>query len=110
MREKNGGAAPDCALGERMSAAGLPKSLDAFCAAQADRYGDAIAIDFFQDTVQLSYTALHQRSNRIAANLLARGYRKGAHIAVMLPNGTASVLLWFAIMKIGAVLVPGNTA
>lgn len=88
----------------------LPSSLGAFCAAQAKTHGDAIAIDFFQEGVMLSYAALHHRSNRIAANLLARGFRKGAHIAVMLPNGPASVLVWFAIMKIGAVIVPVNTA
>ena len=98
------------ALAAQLDAAGFPESLPAFCAAQAETYGDAIAIDFFQDGVQLSYRALHERSNRVAANLLERGYRKGAHIAVMLPNGPASVLVWFAIMKIGAVIVPVNTA
>ncbi|SPJ29900.1 class I adenylate-forming enzyme family protein [Falsiruegeria mediterranea] len=97
-------------LGAKLTAQGFPDSLPAFCAAQAEKYGDAIALDYFQDGVQLSYTALHRRSNRIAANLLERGYRKGAHIAVMLPNGPASALIWFAIMKIGAVIVPVNTA
>ncbi|WP_299911761.1 class I adenylate-forming enzyme family protein [uncultured Paracoccus sp.] len=98
------------ALGAKLEARGFPASLPEFCAAQAATYGDRIALDYFQDGVQLSYTALHRRSNRVAANLLARGYRKGAHIAVMLPNGPASVLVWFAIMKIGAVIVPVNTA
>ncbi|SLN71484.1 putative sulfoacetate--CoA ligase [Falsiruegeria litorea R37] len=97
-------------LGAKLTEQGFPDSLPAFCAAQAEKYGDAIALDYFQDGVQLSYKALHRRSNRIAANLLARGYRKGAHIAVMLPNGPASALIWFAIMKIGAVIVPVNTA
>lgn len=98
------------ALGERLASHGFPESLPAFCATQAHEYGDQIALDFFQDNIQISYSELHQRSNRIAANLLARGYRKGAHIAVMLPNSPAAVLVWFAIMKIGAVLVPVNTA
>ncbi|MBT3143205.1 long-chain fatty acid--CoA ligase [Phaeobacter gallaeciensis] len=97
-------------LATELDATGFPENLPTFCATQAEKYGDAIAIDYFQDGVQLSYRALHQRSNRVAANLLKRGYRKGAHIAVMLPNGPASVLIWFAIMKIGAVIVPVNTA
>ena len=88
----------------------FPESIPAFCAAQAATYGDQIAIDYFQDGVKLSYRDLHERSNRVAASLLEQGYRKGAHIAVMLPNGPASVLVWFGIMKIGAVLVPVNTA
>jgi long-chain acyl-CoA synthetase len=98
------------ALATTLNANDFPTSLPAFCATQAQAFGDAIAIDYFQDGVQLSYRALHQRSNCIAANLLKRGFRKGAHIAVMLPNGPASVLIWFAIMKIGAVIVPVNTA
>jgi long-chain acyl-CoA synthetase/crotonobetaine/carnitine-CoA ligase len=94
----------------RLEALEIPASLGEFCAAQAARFGDAIAIDYFLEGERLTYTALHQRSNRVAANLLDRGYRKGAHIAVMLPNGPASSIVWFAIMKLGAVLVPVNTA
>ena len=97
-------------LNERLEANGFPTSLPDFCATQANKYGEQIALDFFLDGVQITYKELHQRSNRIAANLLASGYRKGAHIAVMLPNSPGAVLLWFAIMKIGAVLVPVNTA
>ena len=96
------------ALNKQLEANGFPASLAEFCAAQADRYGEQIALDFFQDGIQISYTELHQRSNRIAANLLAAGYRKGAHIAVMLPNSPAAVLLWFAIMKIGACFSTGE--
>ncbi|MCP5028802.1 MAG: acyl--CoA ligase [Actinomycetia bacterium] len=98
------------AMEANLLAADLPVSIPAFCAAQAERYGDQIAIDYFLDGVQLTYRDVHEHSNRVAANLLARGYRKGAHIAVMLPNGPASVLVWFAIMKLGAVVVPVNTA
>lgn len=97
-------------MAARLLAKPLPANLADFCAMQARLHGDAVAIDYFQDGVQLSYHSLHTRSNRIAANLLQRGYRKGAHIAVMLPNGPASVLVWFAIMKIGAVIVPVNTS
>jgi long-chain acyl-CoA synthetase/crotonobetaine/carnitine-CoA ligase len=98
------------ALAARLEAMEFPVSIPAFCAAKAAEHGDAVAIDYFQDGVELTYAALHERSNRVAANLLARGYRRGAHIAVMLPNGPASAIVWFAIMKLGAVLVPVNTA
>ncbi len=85
-------------------------SLASFCRDCAEQYGDKVAVDYFQLGAQLTYLDLHVRSNRIAANLLALGYRKGAHLAVMLPNGPESVLVWFAIAKIGAVIVPVNTA
>jgi long-chain acyl-CoA synthetase/crotonobetaine/carnitine-CoA ligase len=97
-------------LTAQLEALDFPHSLAAFCADKAALHGDAVAIDYFQDGVQLTYRDLHQRSNRVAANLLARGYRKGSHIAVMLPNGSASAIVWFAVMKLGAVLVPVNTA
>lgn len=104
------GYAETDALRRELEGLEMPASLGDFCARQAAAHGDAIALDYFQDGVQLSYRALHERSNRIAANLLARGYRKGAHVAVMLPNGAPSVLVWFALMKLGAVIVPVNTA
>lgn len=85
-------------------------NMNDFARRQADRFGGAIALDYFQLGQQLSYGALHRRSNRVAANLLALGYRKGTHVAVMLNNGPASALVWFAIQKIGAVIVPVNTA
>lgn len=97
-------------LAKQLSSARFPRNLSEFCAGCAEKYGDAIALDYFHEGASLGYREIHQRSNRIAANLLARGYRKGAHIAVMLPNCPASVLVWFAIMKIGAVIVPVNTA
>jgi len=98
------------ALREELVSTEMPESLGGFCAEQAQAFKNATAIDYFQLDIRLSYRDIHIRSNRIAANLLKQGYRKGAHIAVMLPNSPASVLVWFAIMKIGAVIVPVNTA
>lgn len=97
-------------LKSRLHATELPANLATFCSDCAAAYGDKVAVDYFQQGVKLTYRDLHVRSNRIAANLLALGYRKGAHLAVMLPNGPVSVLVWFAIAKIGAVIVPVNTA
>jgi long-chain acyl-CoA synthetase len=76
----------------------------------AREHGDRVAVDWFQSGVTLSFSELDRGANRIAANLLARNHRKGAHIAVMLPNSPAFLLAWFAIAKIGAVMVPVNTA
>src|SRR5262249_40185488 len=48
--------------------------------------------------------------NGIAANLLGLGIRKGTHVAAMLPNIPAFPLLWLALARLGAVMVPVNTA
>ncbi len=98
------------ALAAELAALQMPENLGAFAARAAERHGDAVAADFFQQGLTLSYREIHARSNRIAASLLARGHRKGAHVAVMLPNGPAALLVWFALMKLGAVIVPVNTA
>ena len=98
------------ALAAGIDADGLPESIAEFLRDCARQHGDAVAADFFQAGIRLSYNDLDRRSNRIAANLLARGHRKGAHIAVMLPNSPAFLLVWFAIAKIGGVMVPVNTA
>ncbi|NMG39719.1 AMP-binding protein [Chelativorans sp. ZYF759] len=72
--------------------------------------GDAPAAVWFETSETLSYADLHRRSDALAASLLARGIRKGAHVALMMPNGPEFVLSWFALAKLGAVLVPTNTA
>ncbi|MGO4833289.1 class I adenylate-forming enzyme family protein, partial [Rhizobiaceae sp. 2RAB30] len=55
-----------------------------------------------------SYADLDRRSDALAAAMLARGIRKGAHVALMMPNVPEFVLSWFALAKLGAVLVPTN--
>ncbi len=86
------------------------QSIGALLRAAARNHGDRVAVNWFEAGITLSFNDLDRRSNRIAAHLLARGFRKGAHIAVMLPNSPAFLLVWFAIAKIGAVMVPVNTA
>jgi acyl-CoA synthetase (AMP-forming)/AMP-acid ligase II len=98
------------ALSAAIMATEPPTSIGALVRQAAQDFGDRVAVNWFQFGVTLSFNDLDQRSNRVAANLLAKGYRKGCHIAVMLPNSPAFLLVWFAIAKIGAVMVPVNTA
>jgi acyl-CoA synthetase (AMP-forming)/AMP-acid ligase II len=50
----------------------------------------------------------NEQSNRIAHSLLHMGVKLGDRVAVMLPNGFEFPLTWFAIAKLGAVIVPLN--
>ena len=88
----------------------FPASIGAFVAERAATMGDAPAAVWFEDGVTLTYAELHRRSDALAAALLARGIRKGAHVALMMPNVPEFVFAWFALAKLGAVLVPTNTA
>ncbi|MEK7770577.1 MAG: class I adenylate-forming enzyme family protein, partial [candidate division NC10 bacterium] len=54
--------------------------------------------------------ALGERTARIAFGLAALGLTHGDRVAVLLPNGHAYVETWLALARLGAVLVPINTA
>ena len=95
---------------DKLAAMNFPTSIGAFIAERAATMGDAPAAIWFEDNITLSYADLHQRSDTLAAALMARGIRKGAHVALMMPNVPEFVLSWFALAKLGAVLVPTNSA
>lgn len=54
----------------------------------------------------LDYAQLDARSERLAAALLAGGYRAGERIATITANSADQVVLFFACAKSGMVLVP----
>ena len=70
--------------------------------------GDALAIHFFQSDEKLSYAEIDEKTDRLADALMHMGVRKGTHVALVTPNSSGFVLSWFAIAKIGAVMVPVN--
>ena len=86
----------------------LPATLGQFVAENADRYEDRIALNYFLDKATISYRDLHEQSERLAAGLSSMGLRKGAHVAVMLPNIPETFITWVALARIGAVMVPIN--
>ena len=55
---------------------------------------------------RLSFQELNANVNRLANALLARGVRKGDAIATLLPNCVELLELYWAVAKIGAVIVP----
>ena len=59
------------------------------------------------DTV-LTYTDLDRRSAAVAAMLAAREVRPGDRIAVMLPNVPEFAVVYYAILRAGATVVPMN--
>ena len=59
---------------------------------------------------QLTYSSLANRVKQAAAILYARGVRADTHVAVMLSHHLDHIITFFAIMELGAVHVPINTA
>jgi long-chain acyl-CoA synthetase/crotonobetaine/carnitine-CoA ligase len=77
-------------------------------AEKAAALGDKTGVHFFQSDEKLSYREIDEKSDKLADALMKMGVRKGSHVALVTPNSSGFVLSWFAIAKIGAVMVPVN--
>ena len=88
----------------------LPPSIAALLDEAAAAVPDRIALDFFENGEQLSYEALRRLVNRLANGMARRGIGRGSHVGVMLPNVSALPATWLALARLGAVMVPMNTA
>ncbi|MHC1949766.1 acyl--CoA ligase [Bradyrhizobium sp. UFLA06-06] len=75
---------------------------------RARTHGSTTAIDVFERGERATYSEMDRLSNRYAHALRAFGVRKRDRIGVMLPNRIEFPILWFAIAKLGAVMVPIN--
>ncbi|HLY76793.1 MAG TPA: AMP-binding protein [Thermoplasmata archaeon] len=76
--------------------------------AKARKNGDRLALRFPLGT--LTYSELDRETDRFAAGLSEAGVQRGDRVAVLLHNRPEFPLVWFALAKLGAVLVPLNTA
>lgn len=62
------------------------------------------------DGVEVTYADLARRVDQASAVLHAQGARPGMHVAVMLAHHLDHVITFFALMQLGAVQIPINTA
>jgi long-chain acyl-CoA synthetase len=75
--------------------------------AAAERNRGGVAIQ--QGEIGLTYEGLEESSARVAAMLRARGIGAGDRVGVMLPNVAAFAVLYYGVLRIGAIVVPMNT-
>lgn len=64
----------------------------------------------FKGSLSVSYRQLNEMANQYANAFVRKGIRRGAKVAIMLPNCPEYLYSWFGLAKIGAVVVPVNTA
>jgi fatty-acyl-CoA synthase len=57
----------------------------------------------------LSYAEVGQRAERLSAGLFGIGVRRGDRVAIWMTNRPEWIITYFAVMRLGAVLVPLNT-
>jgi crotonobetaine/carnitine-CoA ligase len=63
---------------------------------------------FFEPDVKITYGEFDQTVNRVANSLLKWGIRKGDMVGLFLKNCPEFLYAYFAIAKIGAIMVPMN--
>jgi len=81
---------------------GLILAKRAFLSPEREAY-----VDSHRD-LRLTYRALNERSNRLANALLDAGVTKGERVALLLMNSAEFMEAYFALAKVGAVVVPLN--
>ena len=64
----------------------------------------------FQDNPPYTFGEMDARANRVANALAAMGVQRDERVLLMMPNGIAFLDAWFGINRLGAVMVPINTA
>ena len=72
----------------------------------ATAYADRPAVKL--DEVELSYAQLDQASQHVAGLLAARGVGPGDRVGIMLPNVPHWGVLYYGVLRAGAVAVPMN--
>ncbi|MFC4024037.1 class I adenylate-forming enzyme family protein [Oceanobacillus longus] len=72
----------------------------------ARRIPEKTAIIFGEETY--SYKQFNNKVNKLAHGLLEQGVEKGDKIAFMMKNSAEFMIVYYAIMKVGAIAVPVN--
>ena len=75
--------------------------------ANAARFPDRVAL--IEQEREVSYDELNNRVNKLANKLLALNVRKGDKVSLYLGSCVAWAEIYFALSKIGAVVVPVNS-
>ena len=82
-------------------------SMGALVDSAAARFGDRQAL--YYEGRRWSFADLKTETDRVAKGLLALGIQSGEKVSLWMPNRPEWISALFAVMKIGAILVPINT-
>lgn len=74
----------------------------------AERFSDAILWESIDHDERLSFRQFARLSRQCAHGFASLGVGPGSRVAVMLPNVPAYAVTWFALARLGAVMVPVN--
>ncbi|MGK2931852.1 MAG: long-chain-fatty-acid--CoA ligase [Solirubrobacterales bacterium] len=72
----------------------------------ADNHPDRIGVRL--DDIALPYSVMNQLSKQVAGLLKSKGIEQGDRVCVMLPNVPHFVMVYYAVLRLGAIVVPMN--
>jgi long-chain acyl-CoA synthetase len=72
----------------------------------ASRFGSTVALDFYESTT--TYTALGEQVAKAAEALRGLGVQRGDRVALVLPNCPQHVVAFYAVLRLGALVVEHN--
>src|SRR5437870_5647575 len=72
-----------------------------------ERYGDQIGYVF--ENGEVSYSNLKQTADLVARGFLSLGIKKGDRVAIWMAGYAEWAFVYFALARIGAIMVPVNT-
>jgi len=84
----------------------IPENLGELLRLSAERHPHRTAIVFGQK--RINYRTLDELTGRIAAGLIDLGIKKQDKVALFLDNCPEFVISYFAVLKVGAIVVPIN--
>src|SRR5215467_5782254 len=83
------------------------KTIGAALDEAAERYGDKVATVF--QTGEVTYSKLKQTADLVARGFLSLGIGKGDKVAIWMAGYAEWAYVYFALVRIGAIMVPVNT-
>src|SRR5262245_47503133 len=83
------------------------KTIGAALDEAAERYGDKVATVFHNGVV--TYNQLKQTADLVARSFLSLGIGKGDKVAIWMAGYAEWAYVYFALVRIGAIMVPVNT-
>ena len=84
----------------------MSRNLATVLTESAERDGDAVAIKL--DDAELTYKQLDGASAHVAGLLRSKGVEPGDRVGIMLPNVPYFPVVYYGVLRLGAVVVPMN--
>src|SRR5215217_4819515 len=84
----------------------MARNLANFLSDSAEQHGDRTALKL--DDAEVTYKQLDEASGRAAALLKSKGFEDGDRVGIMLPNVPYFAIVYYGVLRAGAVVVPMN--